>query len=451
MKERDVIERLRANFVNGGIGDDAAIITPPGGDLLFASDAVVEGVHFRRESATLAQAVQKVITSNVSDIYAMGGEPHSILVTAGLPPGCGESEVNEIIGGAALACEFYGVELVGGDTVRCRGGYFFDVSIIGSVERGGAVRRSGARPGDAIAVFGECGGSLAGMMFLEALFSREEGKGSQDGSDRSAFKQSATLIEELAADDAAVWGVVQEIIPILNLSMERGDITRVCDERGLDRKVVPLLELVRRHLVPMARPLDRSLIDADRRTGAAPSVSAMIDISDGLARDLATLCTESGVGAVVEERSLPLHSALTEIFKRDAAENARDSERAGEAGATGQMGVSGEEKPIGVEGAAGEQAVPGGGGSAGAGGASDVEDEPTGGETAPSSNYLTEIALSSGEEYVMLATIRGLESDAAVPGGTVIGWIVDRREGISLVTTAGERRPMPKLGYEHSF
>lgn len=425
MKERDIIERLRASFTDGGIGDDAAIITPPGGDLLFASDAVVEGVHFRRESATLAQAVQKAITSNVSDIFAMGGVPHSILITAGLPPGCGEPDVNGIIGGAAHACKVYGIELVGGDTVRSPGGYFFDVSIIGSVERGRAVRRSGARPGDAIVVFGDCGGSLAGMLLLGALFSRSQGEGSRHDTDRGALEQSATLIEELAADDAAVWGIVQEIIPIITLSMERDDITRVCDERGLDRRAVPLLELVRRHLVPRARPLDRSLLDADRRAGAAPSVSAMIDISDGLARDLATLCTESGVGAVVEEGSIPLHPALVEIFERDAAKDARNGERGGEAGVAGQAGVPGEEKPAGKAGAAGK--------------------------AADSPNYLTEIALSSGEEYVMLAAVRGLSGGAPPPGGTVIGRVVDRREGMSLVTASGERRPIPELGYEHSF
>ncbi len=436
MKERHVIERLRASFTDGGIGDDAAIITPPGGDLLFASDAVVEGVHFRRESSTLAQAVQKVITSNVSDIYAMGGMPHSILITAGLPPGCGETDVNMIIGGAALACKIYGIELVGGDTVLCPGGYFFDVSIIGSVGRGRAVRRSGARPGDAIVVFGECGGSLAGMLLLGALFSGGRGEGSRHDSDRSALEKSSTVIEELVAHDAAVWGIVQEIIPILTLSMERDDITRICDERGLDRKAVPLLELVRRHLVPRARPLDRSLLDADRRAGAAPSVSAMIDISDGLARDLATLCTESGVGAVVEEGSIPLHPALEGMFRRDAAEDARDGEPGGEGGAVRRVVVPSEDEPAGAGGAAGQVGEPGG------------MDAP--GEEEKSPNYTTEIALSSGEEYVMLAAVRGL-SGGAPPGGTVIGRIVDRREGMSLVTTAGERRPIPELGYEHSF
>lgn len=414
MKERDVIERLRANFMDWGIGDDAAIITPPGGDLLLASDAIVEGVHFNRESATLAQAVQKVITSNVSDIYAMGGEPHSILITAGLPPGCGESDVNEIIRGAAHACKVYGVRLVGGDTVRCPCGYFFDVAITGSVGRGRAVTRSGARPDDAIVIFGECGGSLSGMLLLESLFSRSGGEGSQHDSGRTAAEQSATLIEELAADDAAVWGIVQEIIPILALSMERVDIARVCDERGLDRKAIPLLELVRRHLVPRARPLDPSLLDADRRTSDSPSVSAMIDISDGLARDLATLCTESGVGAVVEEGSIPLHPALESMFKGDAEEDARDGEPAGEEG-----------ELVGKESAAGEPAL--------------------------SPNYLTEVALSSGEEYVMLAAVRGLAGGAEPSGGTVIGRIVDRKEGISLVTSDGERRPLPELGYEHSF
>lgn len=390
MRERDVIKRLRDAFGEWGIGDDAAVLAPPDGELLFASDAVVEGVHFRRGCGTLGQAVQKVITSNVSDIYAMGGVPRAIVMTAGLPSGCGESEIESIIWGATLACEVYGVKLAGGDTVRSPGGCFFDVSIVGSVERGRAVRRSGARPGDAIVVFGKCGGSWAGLLLLHALL---------DG------KESASL------------KAAMEITALLSLAMEEDDIMSLCDEHGVGREMEPVIELAARHLVPRARPLDRTLLAARAISAGAPSidtslpadhpggtgvpcVAAMIDVSDGLARDLRALCAESGVGASIEEALLPVHPALERL-----------------------TGPSGTEQREGNESLFMAASIP----------------------------DTTELVLSSGEEYVLLAAVRGLAEGAEFPGGTVIGSIVGRRQGLTIVTRDGERRPLPELGYEHLF
>jgi thiamine-monophosphate kinase len=386
MREHDVIERLRATFPDWGIGDDTAVLGPPDGDLLLASDAVVEGVHFRLAYSTPGQAVQKAITSNVSDIYAMGGEPHAILATAGLPKGCGEAEIHDIIEGAAAACTAYGVKLVGGDTVSSPGGYFVDVAIAGSVARGRAVKRSGAGPGDAVVLFGGCGGAAAGRLILESLFWDHRRGGDED---------DEKMVAALVPDDEGLRVGMKEVVTKLTLSMNRTDIEALCADRKLDRAVAPVLALVKRHLVPLTRPLDGTLLEAP---AGAPAVSAMIDVSDGLARDLATLCTESGVGAVVEEARLPFPQALRGMIEKGA-------------------------KP-----------APAGGGS---------------GTETP--NHLTELVLSSGEEYVMLATVRGLGAGAEVPGGTVIGRIVDRKEGVSIVTADGERRPLPELGYEHTF
>ena len=90
---------------------------PPRGEMLFAADAAVEAVHFDRRFCTLSQAVQKLVTSNVSDIFAMGGSPLSIVFTAALPPGCASADVDAIIDGLERSCTQYEVKLVGGDTV----------------------------------------------------------------------------------------------------------------------------------------------------------------------------------------------------------------------------------------------------------------------------------------------------------------------------------------------
>ena len=421
MREQDIIRRLCEAFTNWGIGDDAAVLPAPDGELLLASDAVVEGVHFSRAYGTLGQAVQKVITSNVSDIYSMGGEPRSILMTAGLPGGCGEDDIESIISGVSLACDAYGVELVGGDTVRSPAGYFFDVAIAGSVVRGRALRRSGALPGDSVVLFGTCGGSLAGLMILEALSVGSVGHSPNEAvvRRRDMMHGAAALIEGLVPADRRTRGLMMEIIPSLTLSMTADDIEGICGEHGLGQGAVSIVECAGRHLVPRARPLDRALLaghpdvsdsragdrshhDAPTETGGEPYVAAMIDVSDGLARDLTTMCAESGVGAIMAEKLLPIHPAL--------------------------------ERTIGPEGA-------GRSGEDGSGGRS----------SSHSWSGLTELILASGEEYVMLAAVRGLAEGAECPGGSVIGRIVGPDQGTTIVARDGVRRPLPALGYEHVF
>ncbi|MCK4237121.1 MAG: hypothetical protein KAX38_08365, partial [Candidatus Krumholzibacteria bacterium] len=157
MKEREIIESLREAFPDAALGDDAAVLPGEKGELLVAADAVVEGVHFERSYSTLAQAVQKVITSNVSDIFAMGGKPDSIIFTAGLPKGFGKGELSEIIEGLKKGCGVYRLKLAGGDTVLSSGGLFFNMAILGDVRRGRAVLRRGACEGDTLVLFGDCG------------------------------------------------------------------------------------------------------------------------------------------------------------------------------------------------------------------------------------------------------------------------------------------------------
>jgi thiamine-monophosphate kinase len=352
VRELEVIDRLRAAFPDGGIGDDAAVLPAPRGELLFAADAAVESVHFDRRFCTLSQAVQKLVTSNVSDIFAMGGSPGSIVFTAALPPGCGSVDVDSIIDGLRRSTKQYGIKLAGGDTVSSPHGFCFNVAIVGDAPRGRSVMRSGARPGDALALFGEIGLSRAGLDIL------------------------ARSLEEPASG-------LGDALPLVSIASSPAELERLARSLGRIPRAQDAARCIQRHLVPLAIPLDASLLEAD-----PACVTAMIDISDGLAKDLRTLCAESGVGAALREDALPIPAAIGEL-----------------------AGLDGE--------------------------------------------ALVDFALSSGEEYVLLAAISpeavGRLGAGAAGTATVIGAAVPAAEEITLIGGSGKKRSMPDLGYEHTF
>ena len=378
MKEHEVIERLRRAFPDSGIGDDTAVLSglaplrgsgargsKGGADLLFASDAIVEGVHFRRETSTLSQAIQKLVTSNVSDIYAMGGKPAAITLSAALAPGATTRDLDQIIDGLKRSCAAYETRLAGGDTVSSPDGFFFDVAVVGTVARGRAVLRSGARTGDRIVLFGEIGRSLAGHAIVSLLAGKRAGKKVPVPAApiREALEESSELREAIA-----------------RLALDTSERSLAGTARRFDKvpQAAEILRCAKRHLVPLASPVGA------RDAGRGPlELTAMIDVSDGLAKDLRTLCAESGVGAVVHEEDVPVPGGVAELF-----------------------GLRG--------------------------------------------RRLADFAISSGEEYVLLAAARG-KAGRGPRSGTIIGSFVPAREGIALVDAGGGRRPLPELGYEHSF
>jgi thiamine-monophosphate kinase len=368
MKELEVIGRLRAAFPDCGIGDDAAVLPAPRGEMLFAADAAVEGVHFDRRFSTLSQAVQKLVTSNVSDIFAMGGSPGSIVFTAGLPSGCALDEVDAIVDGLKRSCTQYGIKLVGGDTVSSPHGFCFNVAIVGEVRPGRAVLRSGARAGDVLVLFGEIGPSRAGLSVLAAL---SGGKAGTPG----ALPLACSLAESAP-------GLANALL-LISIASSPAELGRIAGALGSYPCADEIARFVQRQLVPLAFPLDASLLDAD-----PARVTAMIDVSDGLAKDLRTMCAESGVGALIREEALPVPPVVGEL--------------------------------CGLEGEA-----------------------------------LVDFALASGEEYVMLAAVSPETAErlnaSPASGAAVIGSVVPAAEGVVLVGENGKRRPMPNLGYEHSF
>ena len=164
--ERGLIERLRRRLrqspsVLVGIGDDAAVLRAPQGQmLLLASDMLVEGVHFDRRLVPPRWIGWKALAVNVSDIAAMGGRPRWAVVSLGLPPATPVRFVDALYAGLERCARRFGVSIVGGDTDRAPR-VVIDVAILGSVDPRRFVLRSGARVGDDVFVTGRLGGSYA--------------------------------------------------------------------------------------------------------------------------------------------------------------------------------------------------------------------------------------------------------------------------------------------------
>jgi thiamine-monophosphate kinase len=168
MKEFELIDLLTPGLphnasVIAGAGDDCAVLDAGWPDRwqLFKTDAVVEGVHFTPETAP-ERIGHKALARCLSDFAAMAGTPTSAVVTLGLPREFDVERVRRIYAGLTALARRYEVAIVGGETTTCPERLFLSVSVIGWVAKDACPLRSGARPGDAIFVTGELGGSLDG-------------------------------------------------------------------------------------------------------------------------------------------------------------------------------------------------------------------------------------------------------------------------------------------------
>ena len=172
MGEKTLIERVRRRARDGaavvtGIGDDCAVLRVPAGhQLLVTTDFTLENVHFRREWHPPEVVGWRCLTRGLSDIAAMGGEPRAAFLSMALERGIPQKWVNRFLAGLLEAAGEFRVPLAGGDTAQSAGGIQADIVLVGSVPKGTAVLRSGARPGDGIYVTGELGGSAAAIARL---------------------------------------------------------------------------------------------------------------------------------------------------------------------------------------------------------------------------------------------------------------------------------------------
>jgi len=170
--EDGLIQRIRKQFqdygVVLGIGDDTAVLDiPEGHSVLFCSDLLAEDSHFIRGLHPPDSIGYKAVAVNVSDIGAMGGVPMHFVISLAAPGDLELEWVEGFYNGVARACREFNVTLVGGDTSTAKS-IFVDVAMVGCVRKGGAVRRSGAKPGDNIYVSGTLGASTRGLSQLRS-------------------------------------------------------------------------------------------------------------------------------------------------------------------------------------------------------------------------------------------------------------------------------------------
>ena len=155
-----------------GIGDDCAVLRLPAGhDLLTTTDFSLENVHFRRAWHPAESVGHRCLARGLSDIAAMGGEPVACFLSLALPGKLPQAWVDGFTSGLMKLAREFGVTLAGGDTAQSPAGILADIVVLGSVPKGKAVLRSGARPGDRIYVTGSLGGSASA---LDLLFSNRK-------------------------------------------------------------------------------------------------------------------------------------------------------------------------------------------------------------------------------------------------------------------------------------
>jgi thiamine-monophosphate kinase len=175
--ELGLIQRIQARFktrnggVRVGIGDDCAVLGAAAGrETVVTTDLFLEGRHFRRDWHTAESAGHRCLARGLSDLAAMGADPHAVFLSLSLPRECEVAWVDGFLRGFGALAERFGVELAGGDTSESPAGWgiFADVVAVGSVPEGMALLRSGARVGDGIFVTGTLGGAAAELSRLQS-------------------------------------------------------------------------------------------------------------------------------------------------------------------------------------------------------------------------------------------------------------------------------------------
>jgi thiamine-monophosphate kinase len=280
--EWGVIAAIKARMPAGaltsvGIGDDAAVVTAPSGSVVVAVDLLIEGRHFRRDWSPAYDVGVKAAARSLADIAAMGAVNTSLLVALAAPGTLPARWATDLAEGLAHEATRAGAGIVGGDTARADS-ITLSVTALGDLENRLPVLRSGARPGDLIAVAGTLGRAAAGLALLAAGAVDPAGMlDAANAADRTAAAGAAD------ADQAAV------------------------RERRLSVGQVPaaLFELVSAQLRP-APPYEAGPEAA--RLGA----TAMIDVSDGLLADLGHVAAASGVQVNVNSARLAPGTALRE-------------------------------------------------------------------------------------------------------------------------------------------
>ena len=168
--EFGLIDAFRARLPVGsdvllGPGDDAAVVSAPDGRVVATTDMLVEGRHFRRDWSQASEVGRKAAAQNLADIAAMGAVPTALLVCFAAPPDLPAGWAIDFVDGLRDECALVGASVAGGDVVAA-GSVVIAITALGSLQGRPPLTRSGARPGDLVAVCGRLGWSAAGLAVL---------------------------------------------------------------------------------------------------------------------------------------------------------------------------------------------------------------------------------------------------------------------------------------------
>lgn len=239
--------KLNNSSSEKGVGDDAAVLSYGDKKTLITTDLLLEGVHFDLVYVPMKHLGYKSAVVNFSDIYAMNGQPKQITVSLGISKRFSVEDLEAFYDGVYLACQEYGVDVVGGDTSASLTGLTISITCLGEGEEGRITYRNGAKETDLVCVSGDLGAAFMGLQLLEREKAVYDGKTDF----QPDFTGKEYLLERQLKPEA------------------RKDIVKFLAEEG----IVP---------------------------------TSMIDISDGLSSELKHICTQSKVGCYIYEERIPI-------------------------------------------------------------------------------------------------------------------------------------------------
>lgn len=239
---------IKNPFTIKGIGDDAAVIDNTNKVTVVTTDLLVEGVHFDMMYSPLLHLGYKSVVVNLSDVYAMNAIPHQITVSLAISNRFSVEALEELYQGIYHACEYYGVDLIGGDTTTSLKGLIISVTAIGDAAEEDIVYRNGAKENDLICVTGDLGAAYMGLQMLER--------------EKSIYMENPSIQPDLENKKHIIGKIL------------RPEAQRSLIEFFADKKIKP---------------------------------NAMIDISDGLSSEILHICQQSNCGAIIYENEIPIH------------------------------------------------------------------------------------------------------------------------------------------------
>lgn len=255
--------KLKNESTKYGVGDDCAVLHYPQTEVLVTTDMLIEGVHFDLTYIDMQHLGYKSAMVNISDIFAMNGTPRQMVVSLALSKRFSIEDVEQFYSGLRMACDKWGVDVVGGDTTSSYTGLAISITCIGECDKNDIVYRNGAKETDLICVSGDLGAAYMGLQLLER--------------EKSVYYQQ------------------------VNEAKKKGDKRALEELAHFQPDFAGKEYLLQRQLQPEARG---DILTRLRENNIHPT--AMMDISDGLSSELMHICKQSNCGCRIYEKNIPI-------------------------------------------------------------------------------------------------------------------------------------------------